>query len=124
MNAAQLLTELRARGIQLEPAGDGLRVRAAAPPEPELREAIRRHKAELLALLAPPPLPAAVVELLLRHYAGDFEPRVRARLERIFADNPPDAVDRLQRAAQFLGLTGAGLAEAEARAMTRHRELT
>jgi hypothetical protein len=53
MTAAQLLAELRARGIELEPADGGLRVRAAAPPEPELREAIRRHKAELLALLAP-----------------------------------------------------------------------
>lgn len=30
----------------------------------------------------PPDLPAAAVELLLRHYAGDFEPRVRTRLER------------------------------------------
>jgi hypothetical protein len=71
-----------------------------------------------------PDLSPAVVELLLRHYAGDFDPRVRTRLERIFADNPPDAVERLQRAAQFLGLTGEGLAEAEARAMARHRELT
>jgi hypothetical protein len=123
MTAAQLLAELRARGIELEPADGGLRVRAAAPPEPELREAIRRHKAELLALLAPPPLPAAVVELLLRHYAGDFTPRVRARLERVFTDNPPDAVERLQRAADYLGITGEGLAEAEARAMARHREV-
>lgn len=72
----------------------------------------------------PPPLPPAVIELLLRHYAGEFDPRVRTRLEEIFASNPPDAVERLQRAAHFLGLTGEGLAEAEARAMTRHRELT
>jgi hypothetical protein len=76
-----------------------------------------------IRLEPPPPLPTAVVEVLLRHYVGEFDPRVRTRLERIFADNPPDALERLQRAADFLALTGDGLTEAEARAMARHRQV-
>lgn len=46
----------------------------------------------------------AVTELLLRYELGDFDARVRARLAAIFEEGPPDAVDRLERAAAFLEL--------------------
>lgn len=49
----------------------------------------------------------AIAELLLRYELGDFTPRVRARLAEIFRTDPVDAVDRLQRAVQYLGITGA-----------------
>lgn len=51
----------------------------------------------------------AVAELLIRHHLGHFEPRVRARLREIFASNPPDALQRLERAARYLGVTGGQL---------------
>jgi len=57
----------------------------------------------------PPDLPDAVVELLLRYELGEFSPRVRARLASIFQEDPPDAIERLQKAADYLGLTGEGL---------------
>lgn len=46
----------------------------------------------------------AVTELLFRYELGDFDGRVRARLEEIFAADPPDAMERLERAAAYLGL--------------------
>jgi len=46
----------------------------------------------------------AVTELLLRYELGDFDPRVRSRLAEIFRTNPPDALELLQRAADYLGL--------------------
>jgi len=49
---------------------------------------------------------SAITELLLRHELGDFPTRVRARLDEIFAEDPPDALERLQRAAEYLGLDG------------------
>lgn len=49
----ELLATLRARGVVLEPAGDKLRYAPADVVAPELREAIRQHKAALLALLTP-----------------------------------------------------------------------
>ncbi len=64
-------------------------------------------------------LSPAVLELLHRHYLGQFDPRVRTRLNSIFADNPPDAVDRLASAAKYLWLDGPGLAEAEAAACAK-----
>jgi hypothetical protein len=48
----------------------------------------------------------AIAELLLRHELGDFSPRVRARLETIFESDPPDALERLQRAVEHLNLKG------------------
>lgn len=59
--------------------------------------------------MTPPDLPDAVVELLLRYELGEFSPRVRARLADIFQTDPPDAVERLQKAADYLGLTGEGV---------------
>lgn len=48
----------------------------------------------------------AIAELLLRYELGDFEPRVRTRLEEIFRNAPDDAPARLARAAEYLNLDG------------------
>ena len=48
----------------------------------------------------------AIAELLLRYELGDFPPQVRARLDEIFRTDPEDALQRLQRAAEYLGITG------------------
>lgn len=56
--AVELLATLRARGVALEPRGDRLRVRPASVVAPEELDALRRHKAELLALLNCQGLPA------------------------------------------------------------------
>lgn len=67
----------------------------------------------------------AVIELLLRHELGDFEPRVRARLDEIFRTNPVDAVERLERAAAFLGITTTTRSTLErADALARERSRT
>ena len=50
------------------------------------------------------PLSDAVLELLFRYELGDFPTNVRGRLERIFKENPVDAIKRLERAAAFLEL--------------------
>ena len=53
MSAAELLTRARAAGVELILNGDRLRVRAPQRPPDDLLEALRAHKAELLALLRP-----------------------------------------------------------------------
>lgn len=55
MIAATLLEEIRAAGLTLDPAPDGLRVTPKGRLTDELRQKIRAHKAELLAALSPPP---------------------------------------------------------------------
>ena len=55
MIAAQLLEEIRAAGLTLDPAPDGLRVTPKGRLTDALRQKIRAHKAELLAALSPPP---------------------------------------------------------------------
>jgi hypothetical protein len=52
MTAAQLLSELARQGFTLIAEGDGIRVRPASRLTEELRQAVRRHKSELLVLLA------------------------------------------------------------------------
>lgn len=54
-----------------------------------------------------------IAELIARYQAGQFTPEVRARLAKRFADNPPDAEERVLRACDHLGVTGEGLAEAD-----------
>jgi len=56
MTAAALISELRALGIELIPAGDRIRYRPASAVPPELVAQLRACKAEVLALLAPPPV--------------------------------------------------------------------
>ncbi|QBS37116.1 hypothetical protein E1B22_03775 [Thermaerobacter sp. FW80] len=52
MTAAALLTELRRRGVEVWADGDRLCYRAPRGAlTPELREAVRAHKGELLAVL-------------------------------------------------------------------------
>lgn len=52
MNAAQLLTELKGRGVMLEAKGDRLVIDAPkGTVTPELREVLAERKAELLTLL-------------------------------------------------------------------------
>jgi len=55
MIAATLLEEIRAAGLTLDPAPDGLRVSPKGRLTDELRQKIRAHKTELLAALSPPP---------------------------------------------------------------------
>jgi hypothetical protein len=59
LNATALLSDLRARGVRLEPQGDKLRV--VAPKgvlTPDLRATLAEHKGELLAALQAPCCPA------------------------------------------------------------------
>ena len=51
--AAALVASLRSRGVILEPRGDKLRVVPASAVTPEEVDALRQHKAEVLALLSP-----------------------------------------------------------------------
>lgn len=48
----------------------------------------------------------AIIELMARWQLGHFEPRIRTRLGEIFEHNPPDATERLARAAQYVGIDG------------------
>jgi hypothetical protein len=50
---AVLVQALRARGVTLRVDGDRLKVRPASAVTPDEVEALKRHKAEVLALLAP-----------------------------------------------------------------------
>ena len=52
MTPAALVETLRARGVTIEPRGDKLRVVPASSISPEEVEALRQHKAAVLALLA------------------------------------------------------------------------
>ena len=70
MNAAELITELEARGVLIEAAGDRLRVDAPKGAiTPELREALAACKAGVLAILNAPD--------------GEIEWRVEAMLPQI-----------------------------------------
>ncbi len=53
--AAEILAELRERGIRIEPRPEGrLRLTPAKAADPDLLEKVRAHKAELLRLLGNP----------------------------------------------------------------------
>ena len=51
MNAAEILDRATSAGIEIFLIGDRVRVRAPQQPPVDLLEAMRQHKAELLALL-------------------------------------------------------------------------
>jgi pyochelin synthetase len=58
MNAPALLDKLRSRGVEVFTDGHRVGVRPAGALTDDEREALRRHKADVLALLtAPPPAP-------------------------------------------------------------------
>ncbi len=66
----------------------------------------------------------AVCQLLVMYEAGEFAPNVRRRLAEIFRHNPPDAWDRLERAAEYLNVTGDDLELwLEIAEKPRHREV-
>ncbi len=82
--AVVLLDRLRARGIELVPAGDRLRFRPGEAVTSEEREALRRHKAEVLALLtSPQPFePLALDPITLHEVLGPRpDPATLAELE-------------------------------------------
>ena len=54
MTAGELMISLRARGVELVPAGDRLRFRPGEMVTPEERATLRRYKTEILQLLASP----------------------------------------------------------------------
>jgi hypothetical protein len=92
-----LLAELAGRGIQLQAHGDRLRFRPQAAMTPDLAEQLKRHKAELLAVLHAATGAAAEAKALTwRARAGgdeDLAERLaeawEERLSIITADNVP-----------------------------------
>jgi hypothetical protein len=67
----------------------------------------------------------AIAEVLMRFELGDFDPKVRERLDAIFTENGPDAMSRLAAAAEYLGITGSTkvtLARVDALIRSRTRE--
>ena len=54
MTSVQILSEVHRRGIELQAAGDKLRLRPSRDVPPDLLSAIRIHRAELLELLGLP----------------------------------------------------------------------
>ena len=48
---AGILEELKAIGVEVVPQGDNLAIRPASKVPPELKERLRQHKAEVLAIL-------------------------------------------------------------------------
>lgn len=79
MTAAALLADLRKRGAALAIVGDRLRVEAQVGTiTPEIREALAKHKAALLAMLSSEPDDSELCE----HVAHDPE------LADWYAENP------------------------------------
>jgi hypothetical protein len=76
---ALLVETLQARGVVLWAVGDRLRVRPATAVTPEELEALRRHKAEIMKLLAPAPDVPTPPDLALL-----WEARYRALLRHAF----------------------------------------
>lgn len=66
-----------------------------------IRGALMSEGTEVVA-----PLSDAVIQTMIRYELGDFDPKVRERLALIFKLDPPDAIDRLERAAAYLGIRG------------------
>ena len=52
MTALEVLSELRRRGVEVEAAGDRLRFRPGDAVDARLREAMRRHKPEIVRLVS------------------------------------------------------------------------
>lgn len=52
MNPAELIAEAERRGVRLEPRGDRLHLEAPSAPPPEFLDALKRHKPDVLSILA------------------------------------------------------------------------
>jgi hypothetical protein len=81
MTAADLLSELEARQVELAVAGDRLRFRPATAVPEDLREELRAHKAELLELLKTRSVPRLEEALP----GGVTEPRQSALIAEVVA---------------------------------------
>src|SRR6266511_3050769 len=101
MTVVELVEHAQAQGITLEAAGDRLRVTPAARLSPELRAALREHKAEVLALLTGPRPPGATVPGAPDRARRPAHGGDRRRLRRPGADRHP-----LQPDARRDGLPG------------------
>jgi hypothetical protein len=119
--AFEVLTELRDRGVELTVVDGELRYRAPRGVlTPELRDALARHKAELLALLAPkaetanPLDPADCLVLIHVTFAAVAAEYVEGALALIEAD--PELTWRAERAeAAIVAAVQAGPTERELR---------
>ncbi len=60
MSAAELILDLNRLGIRLEADGERLRFFPQSAVTPEIATRLRSHKAELLAILGPPPPKLAI----------------------------------------------------------------
>ena len=60
-----------------------------------------------------------IPELLARYHLGLIPSRVGKRLAALFRDNPVDALERLERACDYLGITGEHADDLLARAVKR-----
>jgi hypothetical protein len=78
MTAVELVATLQARGVQFEPVGDRLRFRPGEVVTAEEREALRRHRGEVLRLLAPLALDPETVRTVV---GPSHEPAVLTELE-------------------------------------------
>jgi hypothetical protein len=109
MTAAELVSALASRGVQLVAEGERLRWRPAGAVSAEEREALVHHKAELLALLrrqpAAPAAPTSVrlpgsleeevaqeKEILAKRIAACPDQDLRRRLE-VLAREEPEGLD-------------------------------
>jgi hypothetical protein len=105
MTAAELVSVLSSRGVQLVADGERLRWRPAGAVSTEEREALARHKAELLALLrrqqVAPATPTSVrlprsleeeiaqeKEILAKRIAACRDQDLRRRLEALAREEP------------------------------------
>ena len=119
MTALDLLSELKTRGVILRLEQDRLRYAPLDLVTPVLLEAMRQRRSDLVHFVQE----RKICELLHRYHLGRFTPDVRARLERIFADDPPDAWQRLLQACDHLEITGEQLEELAAEVTQKEREL-
>ena len=101
MTAETLIAEFQALGVELKPAGDKIRFRPASVVPADLREKLRAHKAEVLAVLTSPgsveparPVPSALSSSWPAALPGLGRRRVIAftDCQDCIPDPPPDEV--------------------------------
>ena len=113
----EILCELERHSVKL--SLEGIRIKARGRLTDEIRQTITAKKNELVRYLQE----RKICELLHRYFLGQFKPTVRARLESIFADDPPDAWERLLLACDHLEVTGDQLEALAELTTQRERQL-
>ena len=109
-NAPQTFTRAdenpRTRDVDSVSRGERLPPPNVHPPGK--RSPPHEQLAHLLGKPSRPPRDDRVAELCIRHHLGMYRDRtaVDRRLAELFQTNPPDVLDRLERAADHLGVTG------------------